>query len=72
MDDGAVKNALTRLGGRASVVDTCPVCGRAVTEADERVRAWPGKFAHARCASYARRAHRRDRPARVDSGRRAA
>jgi hypothetical protein len=72
MDKGAVKSALTRLGGRASVVDTCPVCGRAVTEAHERVRAWPGKFAHAGCASYVRRANRRRRGAGVDSDRRAA
>jgi hypothetical protein len=72
VDAGAVKNALTRLGGRASVVDTCPVCGRAVTEADERVRAWPGKLAHARCASYVRRAHRRRRRDGVESDRRAA
>jgi hypothetical protein len=72
VDDGAVKNALIRLGGRASVIDTCPVCGRAVTEAHERVGAWPGKFAHAGCASYVRRANRRRRGAGVDSDRRAA
>jgi hypothetical protein len=53
-----------RLGGRASVVDICPVCGLTVTEAHERVRAWPGKFAHVHCASYVARAHRRHRPER--------
>jgi hypothetical protein len=61
MDDRAVKRALVRLGGRASLVDTCPVCGRSVTAAHDRIRAWPGKYAHARCASYVRRAHRRRR-----------
>jgi hypothetical protein len=66
MDVGAVKSALLRLGGRASI-DRCPVCGRAVTEAHERVRAWPGKYAHAGCASYSyvRRADRRRRGASV-------
>jgi adenine-specific DNA methylase len=72
VDKGAVKSALTRLGGRASVIDTCPVCGRAITEAHERVLAWPGKFAHAGCASYVRRANRRRRGADVGSDRRAA
>jgi hypothetical protein len=61
MEDTAVKRALSMLGGRATIVDTCPVCGRPVTAAHERIRAWPGKYAHAGCASYARRAHRRHR-----------
>jgi hypothetical protein len=68
MDDRGVKSALLTLGGRASIVDTCPVCGHAVTEAHERVRAWPGKYAHARCASYVRRAHRRRRGASLSPG----
>jgi hypothetical protein len=59
--DRAVQKALLQLGGRASVVEACPVCGRAVTPAHNRVKAWPGKYAHARCASYVRRAHRRHR-----------
>jgi len=61
MLDRAVQKALLPLGGRASVVDACPVCGRAVTPAHDRVKAWPGKYAHARCAHYVRRAHRRHR-----------
>jgi hypothetical protein len=61
MMDRAVQKALLQLGGRASVVEACPVCGRAVTPAHNRVKAWPGKYAHARCASYVRRAHRRHR-----------
>jgi hypothetical protein len=61
MLDRAVQKALLQLGGRASVVEACPVCGRAVTPAHNRVKAWPGKYAHARCASYVRRAHRRHR-----------
>jgi hypothetical protein len=32
-----------------------------VTPTHNRVKAWPGKYAHARCASYVRRAHRRHR-----------
>jgi hypothetical protein len=59
--DRAVKRALERFGGRAEVLDRCPVCGETVTTAHERVRAWPGKLAHARCASYVSRAHRRHR-----------
>jgi hypothetical protein len=59
MLDRAVQKALLQLGGRSSVIDACPVCGRAVTPAHERVKAWPGKYAHARCGSYVRRAHRR-------------
>jgi len=59
-----VKSALSRLGDRATVVDTCPLCGRPVTAAHERIRAWRGKHAHARCASYVRRAHRRRRSER--------
>jgi rRNA maturation protein Nop10 len=65
MRDTAVKRALSRLGGRATILDTCPVCGRAVTAAHERTRAWPGKYAHARCAAYARRA---DRHRRAEQG----
>ncbi|MGH2961544.1 MAG: hypothetical protein ACRDL3_05030 [Solirubrobacterales bacterium] len=72
MDDLAVKRALMRLGGRASIVDTCPVCGRPVTAAQERIRAWPGKHAHARCASYLRRGHRRRRGGESSRSRRAA
>jgi ribosomal protein L32 len=59
MLDRTVKRALERIGGRAQVLDRCPVCGESITTAHERVRAWPGKYAHARCASYARRTHRR-------------
>ena len=57
----AIREALRRMGSRSHVLDRCPVCGQPVTETGERVRAWPGKYAHAACASYARRAHRRER-----------
>jgi hypothetical protein len=65
MLDRAVKMALERIGGRAEVLDRCPVCGQEVTTAHERIRAWPGKHAHARCAAYVRRAHSRERRRRT-------
>jgi len=42
---------------------TCPVCGEPVTrtETGELIRAWPGKYAHAHCASYERRHGTRER-----------
>ena len=43
--------------------ENCPVCGEPMSAAEtgELVRAWPGKYAHAGCASYERRPARRER-----------
>jgi hypothetical protein len=50
----SVRIVLRKMGGRADVHGTCPVCGRQVSGGDERIRAWPGKYAHQRCAGYRR------------------
>jgi hypothetical protein len=58
MFEHAIRQAMRRVGTRADALGTCPICGKHVRSDDERVRAWPGKFAHNRCASYQRgRAH---------------
>ncbi|MGH2603773.1 MAG: hypothetical protein ACRDJ9_30860 [Dehalococcoidia bacterium] len=60
MMDRAVHGALRRLGARRTLVDTCPVCGHAVTPAHDRVRAWQGKYAHRGCAHYVYRRRGRE------------
>jgi hypothetical protein len=61
MLDREVRDTLERIGGRQTVLSACPVCGREVTSGHDRIRAWPGKWAHARCSRYVRGAHRRHR-----------
>ena len=60
---------MDRLGPRRSLINDCPVCGRAVTPSHERVAAWRGTYVHRACAEYeprhaarghvSRRVHRR-------------
>jgi hypothetical protein len=57
MLERAVRQAMRRFGDPAETLGVCPVCGRSVTTQEERVRAWQGKYAHSRCASYHRRRH---------------
>ena len=33
----------------------CPVCGEQIGGETDVVRAWPGTYAHSRCATYERR-----------------
>jgi hypothetical protein len=54
MFERAIRQAIQRVGTRTDALGTCPVCGRHVKSGDERVRAWQGKYAHRRCASYKR------------------
>jgi hypothetical protein len=45
--------------GRAPKLDTCVVCGRAVTEGDARMRLAGGGYVHRGCSTY--RMRHRDR-----------
>jgi predicted RNA-binding Zn-ribbon protein involved in translation (DUF1610 family) len=47
---------------RASAVCECPVCGRRVTDRDERVRLRGTSFVHRRCATYRVRQMSRGQP----------
>jgi hypothetical protein len=59
MIERAIREAMDKLGGRAEALGRCPVCGRKVRRGQGHVRAWSGKYAHSRCASYERRSPRR-------------
>ena len=55
MFEGAIRQALRKVGTRADALGTCPVCGGSIKSHQERVRVWQGTYAHSSCASYRRR-----------------
>jgi hypothetical protein len=65
MVDRAIRSAMERVGSRRSLINDCPVCGRAVTPSHDRVAAWQGKYVHRGCAEYEPRHAARGRSRRV-------